>query len=281
LLSAGEVRVNLGGEPERDDFGLPPVDIEIPDDARELARDVQAYYREQRALRRHLRHRRWGSPMARDGMVLPLLAACLVLALIAGTLLTVFTAGPGGDPARVPGSAGRTAGASVPPSAGASTGSRASAAAPRSPVPAVTAVAGRTSRLPNATIGLAGGQLRLGTVKASVLALVPAACGCAEAVRELIFQAHQADVPLFLVHASGRLPAAVEQVASRSGWSSLRVADDVRDVLGKTYNQTGLTAILVDSRGMVSLAHQLRPGLQLASKFEMLRAGTPAPSPPQ
>ena len=111
--------------------------------------------------------------------------------------------------------------------------------------------------------------------------LVPAACGCAEAVRELIFQAHQADVPLFLVHASGRLPAAVEQVASRSGWSSLRVADDVRDVLGKTYNQTGLTAILVDSRGMVSLAHQLRPGLQLASKFEMLRAGTPAPSPPQ
>jgi len=72
------VGVNLGGEPERDDFGLPPVDIEIPDDARELDRDVQAYHREQRALRRHLRRRRLRGPLSSDGMVMPLLAGCLV-----------------------------------------------------------------------------------------------------------------------------------------------------------------------------------------------------------
>ena len=48
---AGEMRVNLGGDPGRDDFGLPPTDIQIPDDARELDRDVQAYYRELRSLR--------------------------------------------------------------------------------------------------------------------------------------------------------------------------------------------------------------------------------------
>ena len=58
-----EVRVNAGGEPERDDFPLPPVDIEIPDDARDLARDVQAYHRERRAARRRRRLGRLHAPL--------------------------------------------------------------------------------------------------------------------------------------------------------------------------------------------------------------------------
>ena len=41
--------MSFASEPGRDDNGLPPVNIEIPDDARELARDVLAYHREQRA----------------------------------------------------------------------------------------------------------------------------------------------------------------------------------------------------------------------------------------
>src|SRR5215468_4076879 len=85
------VRVNIGGDPGRDDYGLPPVDIEIPDDARELDRDVQAYYRELRAERRRMLARRLSAPLSRDGMVLPLLAGCLALTLLAGTLLTVFS----------------------------------------------------------------------------------------------------------------------------------------------------------------------------------------------
>ncbi len=84
--------VNRGGDPERDDYGLPPVDIEIPDDARELDRDIQAYRRELRMQRRHRLMRRLGGPLTRDGMVLPLLASCLALTLLAGTLLTMFTA---------------------------------------------------------------------------------------------------------------------------------------------------------------------------------------------
>jgi hypothetical protein len=92
---AGEMRVNIGGEPGRDDYGLPPVDIEIPDDARELDRDVQAYHRELRALRWRRYTRRLQGPLAHDGMVLPLLAGCLALTLLAGTLLTVFTGGQG------------------------------------------------------------------------------------------------------------------------------------------------------------------------------------------
>src|SRR5215831_20438715 len=86
------VRVNAGGDPGRDDYGLPPVDIEVPDDARELARDVQAYHRELRARRRQHLAKRFYGPVTRDGMVLPLLAGCLALTLLAATLLTVFTA---------------------------------------------------------------------------------------------------------------------------------------------------------------------------------------------
>ena len=88
---AGEMRVNIGGDPGRDDYGLPPVDIEVPDDARELDRDVQAYHRELRAQRWRRRTRRMAGPLTRDGMVLPLLAGCLALTLLAGTLLTVFS----------------------------------------------------------------------------------------------------------------------------------------------------------------------------------------------
>src|SRR5215813_13244754 len=95
---AGEMRVNIGGEPGRDDYGLPPIDVVIPDDARELDRDVQAYQRELRAQRRRQRARRLRGPLTRDGMVLPLLAGCLILALITSTLLIMFAADQTGTP---------------------------------------------------------------------------------------------------------------------------------------------------------------------------------------
>src|ERR1700745_3118827 len=87
--------VNAGGDQGRDDYGLPPVDIEGPDDARELARDVLAYHRELRGLGRRRLAKRFYGPLTRDGMVLPLLAGCLALTLLAATLLTVFTVGQG------------------------------------------------------------------------------------------------------------------------------------------------------------------------------------------
>ena len=273
--------MNLGGEPERDDFGLPPVDMEIPDDARELDRDVQAYYREQRALRRHLRHRRWGSPMARDGMVLPLLAACLVLALIAGTLLTVFTAGPSGDLSAVPsgtGAPGQRAPAG-PAAAGPATKSSATSGgrtAARAPATAVTAVTGRGSRLPDTTIRTGAGQLGLRKLTASVLALASSGCDCAAAAHRLISQARQARVPMYLV-GTGRGTPAVRKLAAEAGQPARLVADDAGNVLGM-YRGPGLTAVLVRADGAVSLARKLGPGLQLTSELRQL-AGAAAPAP--
>jgi hypothetical protein len=135
---AGEMRVNIGGDPGRDDYGLPPVDIEVPDDARELDRDLQAYRRELRALRWRRRTRWLVVPLGRDGMVLPLLAGCLALTLLAGTLLTVFS-----GERMIPPSLGRPG-----------------------------------HQLPNAIVLVGGTQAQLSTLRPSVLALVPPGCRC-------------------------------------------------------------------------------------------------------
>ena len=72
----------------------PPLDIQIPDDARELDRDVLAYHRELRAQRRKNRLRRLTGPFAGQGTVMPLLASILAVCLVAGAMLSVATFSP-------------------------------------------------------------------------------------------------------------------------------------------------------------------------------------------
>src|SRR5580658_480195 len=130
------MRVKSSGEPDRDDTGLPRVDVEIPDDARELDRDVQAYYRELKAERRQQRRMRMHGALARDGMVIPLLVCCLIFALVTGTLLTLFTATsidqglPGASTAGGSPKTGSSPGP-VSPRAGASPARRSAGASPR------------------------------------------------------------------------------------------------------------------------------------------------------
>ena len=80
----------------------PPLDIQIPDDARELDRDVLAYHRELRARRRRHRLRRLAgpfAPFAAHGSVMPLLASILAVCLVAGAMLSVATFSPATTPA--------------------------------------------------------------------------------------------------------------------------------------------------------------------------------------
>jgi hypothetical protein len=72
----------------------PPLDIQIPDDARELDRDVIAYHRELRARRRRRRLRRLTAPFSGQGTVMPLLASILAVCLVAGAMLSVATFSP-------------------------------------------------------------------------------------------------------------------------------------------------------------------------------------------
>jgi hypothetical protein len=224
------VRVNPGSDPDRDDFGLPPVDIQIPDDARELDRDVQAYQRELRALRRRERVSRVRGPLARDGMVLPLLAGCLILALVTSTLLIMFAADQTGMP--------------EPPGHGATKQPTSSQPAGKIDGP-----------LPSAQLVIGGKTFALSSVtgaKATLLTLVPPGCTCVPALQQLGARAAQARVTVYLVGTAAILQQ-VSALAARAGQDRGRVAEDTSDVLGKTYGDSGLTAVLVRPDGTVAL----------------------------
>jgi len=87
--------VNPGGGSGWDE---PPLDIQIPDDARELERDMLAYHRELRARRRRSRLRKLTRPFAAQGTVMPLLASILAICLVAGAMLSVATFSPATAP---------------------------------------------------------------------------------------------------------------------------------------------------------------------------------------
>ena len=125
----------------------PPLDIQIPDDARELDRDVLAYHRELRAKRRRSRLRRLTSPFAGQGTIMPLLASILAVCLVAGAMLSVATFSPATEsPTHSPSS---TASASSSQSATTRSESKKPAAAR----PSKTAQAARPSSSANSSAG--------------------------------------------------------------------------------------------------------------------------------
>jgi hypothetical protein len=253
------VRVNAGSDPDRDDFGLPPIDIVIPDDARELDRDVQAYQRELRAMRRKRRASRLRGPLTRDGMVLPLLAGCLMLALLTSTLLIMFAADQTGAPdlARPP----------------------AAQTQPKN-TPTTQAPAGQLNGLlPTATVKIRGKAEPLRTVTAamaSVLTLVPPDCKCASQLRQLSSQAARADVLVFFVGTPQVMPQ-LTGLATATGQPTSRVAEDTGNVLGSTYGQKGLTAVLVRRDGTVaSVIRQLPQQKELDTGLQEISTAKPA-----
>ena len=233
--------MNAGGDPGRDDYGLPPVDIEVPDDARELARDVQAYHRELRARRRRHLAKRFYGPLTRDGMVLPLLAGCLALTLLAATLLTVFTA--------------RQAAISL---------------RPRQPG---TSPAAGTSRpgapLLSATLFAVGQPEVLGRLPGTVLvlALVPPGCDCLPDLRQLTVQAPPAE--LYLVGVRG---AQVDDLAPQVGLGATQALDDRENELPPHYRGvTALTAVVVKHDGsMVRVIQDQGHGFQISDDVRAL-----------
>ena len=258
--------MNQGGEQGHDDYGLPPVDIEIPDDARELYRDVQAYHRELRALRRHERSMRWRAPFRRSGVAIPLLAGCLIAALVAVMISAMFTQNPylnqgAGQPQAGSTGQGRTSRSSSP----------SVSQTPSSPLTGTTQLA--KGRLPGKTINVAGKQVQLSTVISAALAIIPANCHCGLAVRRLLQQARLARIIVYLVGPRGSnvtdLDRLVTAAARRA--KSTRVATDYQNVLTSTYRTVGLTVLLVDAHGLVTVAPGLGPNLMLTKQLQTLR----------
>lgn len=245
--------MSMGGDPERgDEFGLPPVDIKIPDDASELDRDVQAYHRELRALRRRKLARRLSAPLTRHGLLLPLLASCLALTLLAGTLLTLLSASQG---SWLPTSPLPRSQASSP------------AAAPSIP-------AGQPGQpLPGGSVQAGGGLVQLSALAGTVLALVPPSCRCARDVRQLARQAAASNVQLYLVGVYGEKTGPLTR---RAGAGATVAADDTGHTLADTYRPGGLTAILVRSTGVVdSIVSAPVGGFRLGKAIGALRTAGP------
>jgi len=244
--------VDPGSGPERDDTGLPPVDVEIPDDARELDRDVHAYLREQRAERRHRRSVRVRGALTRDGMLLPLLACCLIFALITGTLLTLFSATSIDQ--GLPGSA--KAGQSA-----AGTGMQTGA------VPTVTTAPAGLGQAP-VTIG--GIARTVSSLRPAVLLVVPGGClgPCNGTIAQLAAITTELGARPYLV----TTPADVAQSAALAvelGHELLTVTDDSGRILGTDYPHAGLTAILVRPDGSVSYAQQLQDDSNLIAMLRV------------
>jgi hypothetical protein len=246
--------VNAGGDQGRDDYGLPPVDIEVPDDARELARDVQAYHRELRSRRRRYLAKRFYGPLTRDGMVLPLLAGCLALTLVAATLLTVFTA-------RQP-----TAGLR-PQRPGTSTGSPAQARPGAELVRTILFEAGQgipLSNLPGPVV---------------VLALIPPGCRCLTDLRNLTNAAMHAQALVYLV---GVHNASLTGLTADLGLGKGQALEDTYDSLPAPYNRVAaLTAVVVrpDGTAQPVLVPDHGHGFQFDNDVRALAAGGGPVSP--
>ncbi len=257
--------MNQGGEQGHDDYGLPPVDIEIPDDARELSRDVQAYHRELRALRRHQRSLRWRAPFRRSGLAIPLLAGCLIVSLVAVMISAMLTSNPYLPPDRP--SSQPTAGTSY--STIRNSPSHSATASASSP----TTIPAKTTRLPGKTISVSGKPRPLRTLRSTALAIVPARCDCDAAVRQLLIQAEQAGVLVYLVGPRGTSAATLSRLAGlASATKTTQVATDQGNVLTSAFQPVGLTVLLVDAHGLVTVKERLNHRLMLERQLLLLKS---------
>jgi hypothetical protein len=235
--------VTAGGEPGRDDSGLPPVNIRIPDDARELERDVLAYHREVRAKRRRQRLRRIFTPISGPGTALPLIATCMALSLIAGVMLSFLTIGPASAPTRTTTHPSATARPATP-SAGA-----------RSPGTPATST---SAQLPGGIVQVNGRGQDLRSLVFDVLVLIPGGCGCGKVLSQLVSQSVAARVPVYFVASGIPAPELASLTASYGGKAT--AVYGTGEALQAAIAPSGVTALLVHQDARADVLRDLRPG---------------------
>lgn len=219
-MATGE---DLGRGPDWNDDGLPQVDVEIPDDLRDLDREVQAYRRELRQRRREQLLRRIVPGYRRlgpYGVLAPIVAGTLLVTAVFGTMMSLL--GPkSANPAKV---------TSVPPNstAGDETGNVG-------------------EPLPDSTVTVDGTAKRLAGVRSAVVVAVPARCGCSASIADLTSAARATGVAVYL---SGRHDQ-TSSLAERGG-SYPQVLGEAQRILERRYHPVGLSAVLVDRHGRVT-----------------------------
>lgn len=255
--------MSFASEPGRDDGGLPPVNIIIPDDARELDRDVLAYRRELRARRRRELLKRLLRPLRGlgpngHGTVLPLVATVVALSMLAGAMLSVVAISPASAPT-VTGPA-----LSGPGSTGAS-GARAGAANSPSPGPLPVGL----TVLPAGAVTIGGQEMPVRGLVSAALALIPANCGCGSALLRLASQAAAARVGVYFV-GEGAAISQVPTLTARYGKDIAVSAADPGSVLSAAFRPVGLTVLLVYSDATAQVRRNLPADFQLGPTLRTL-----------
>jgi hypothetical protein len=230
--------VSFASEPGQDDGGLPPLNIEIPDDARELARDVLAYHRELRARRRRQRILRLLSPFGfiRHGTIFPLIATCVAMSLLIGAMLSVMTISPASAP---------TLDTSPPPQ----------------------------NHLPAGYVELGSNSVPVGSLTDSMLVLIPPTCGCGTTLEMLAEQSTQAHVGIYFVYYAPTSAALTRMagLTTRYGEGVARTVADGSGLLFNAFEPYSLTAVLVHHDGTVDIRRSFPSGFDLTPALRGLR----------
>ncbi|MEU5876681.1 hypothetical protein [Spirillospora sp. NPDC047279] len=251
------------GDPEPDDYGLPRVDVVVPDDARELEREVLAYRREERQRRRRARFRRLLSPFSRFGVAVPIIAGALLIALLSGALMTAFGPRPAPRPT-------------------------ASLADPTSTVPP-----GRPGGpLPSGDVAIVNGKAerrRLADLRSGVLAIVPSQCACDRLIDELATRTRQYNLSFWLTldrrDAPASRDAALRRLRALGGAAhggQVTLLEDEQGRLADMYTRDAgkATTLLIRPDGLLAdIVSDPRPGRELSEKIKALNAASlPVPS---
>jgi hypothetical protein len=237
----------VGLHGDHDDYGLPKVDVVVPDDARELDRDLIAYRRELRQQRRRDRWDRIGRPFTRYGIAAPFIASAVLIALISGVLMTVIAPRP--NPRTI----------QVPPTGP----QRLRPGDVGSGLPAGNVIF-RHERVPvTEFINVAG-----------VVLVVPRECHCDAAVRGVIRQAGDQRLQVWLVadDRTDKDDGDVSRLTDGAAPGVALVADDPDRVLSSTYKATGLTAVLVRTDRIVrKILRGLQAGRDITADLRPLQ----------
>jgi hypothetical protein len=232
--------VSFDRDPGPEEGGLPPVDIVVPDDARALARDVLAYRREMRARRRQDRLLRLARRLGLYGhpTVFPLIATCVALALLAGTMLSVASFSSG-TPAASP-----------------------------SPQPTVTTMPGGEVRLDDTRV------VPTSRLDGSLLVLIAPGCACGTALEDLARQARDSDAPVYFIYDADHSYAGLDQLTRLTRQYGAGVARTVYDFTGVfflAFTVYQVTALLAYGNGVVHVVRTFPVGLDLTPDLRSLK----------
>lgn len=240
--------MNFASDPGRDDGNLPPLNVVIPDDARDLDRDVLAYRREMRAQRRRERLLRLLRPFrARDGLggrtaLIPLIAVCLAISLAGGALLSVATMSP--------------------------------ASAPTLTGPQASSQPTALTVLPAGSVEVNGTVTAVRSLVTSVIALVPANCGCGPKLARLAGQGAAAHVRVYFA-AAGPAAAQLGTLTAQYGGGTAVALTDYKSVLTTAYHPATLTALLVFKDATAAVLRSPSPDFDLTPTLRTLSQDSP------